>query len=80
MMAEDAFKDPSVLLLFVNDSDARGVNDGENFLPNRKGVSCMLLNYRLAVFDDFHVGCIPNEDVQGRIYVCGEGKPQWNRC
>ena len=79
-MAEDAFKVLSVWLLFIKDDDARCVNDVQKFLPNSKGVSCRLLTCRLAIFDDLHVGCIPNEDVQARVYVCVEGKPQWNGC
>ena len=79
-MAEDAFKVLSVLLFFIKDNDARGVNDGQKFLPNSKGVSCRLLSCRRAIFNDLHVGCIPNQDVQGRVYVCGGGKPQWTRC
>ena len=53
-VAEDAFKALSVVILFVKDSDARGVNDGEKFLPNSKGVSCRLL--MISMSDVFLTG------------------------
>ena len=79
-VAEDAVEVLLVLLDAPGVSDARSVDDVDQLVDKRKGVSSWLLSCRLSFFQILIVRWLPNVDVLTLAGVCGEGELRWDRC
>ena len=79
-VAEDAVKVLLVLLDAPGVPNAWGVDDVDQLVDKRKGVSSWLLSCRLSIFQDLVVRWLPNVDVLTLAGVCGEGELRWDRC